>query len=190
MSRDSRGPTEAVSPPTINPLRRIGEREVTGDTNSDSDSRRRSRSPRQESRNLRPKGSDDAAPEQKNEDEESEIVIPEAKRIPNTPSIAEYLKHQVTHYPFQDWCPICVKNAAKNKPHKKVTNIRESEVFSLDYMYMTSKPTTEELAHPILVIKARVSGGVWALPVTRKGCLLYTSPSPRDLSTSRMPSSA
>ena len=26
--------------------------------------------------------------------------------------------------------------------------------------------------------------------VTRNGCLLYTSPSPRDLSTSRMPSSA
>ena len=25
---------------------------------------------------------------------------------------------------------------------------------------------------------------------SRKGCLLYTSPSPRDLSTSRMPSSA
>ena len=27
-------------------------------------------------------------------------------------------------------------------------------------------------------------------PATAKGCLLYTSPSPRDLSTSRMPSSA
>ena len=34
---------------------------------------------------------------------------------------------------------------------------------------MTSKPHDEELAHPILVIKARISGGVWALPVTRKG---------------------
>ena len=28
------------------------------------------------------------------------------------------------------------------------------------------------------------------LPVVPEGCLLYTSPSPRDLSTSRMPSSA
>ena len=28
------------------------------------------------------------------------------------------------------------------------------------------------------------------LPITQKSCLLYTSPSPRDLSTSRMPSSA
>ena len=76
MSCDNRGATEAVSPPDINPLRRIGEGEVTGDSNSDSDSRRRSRSPR-ESRNLRPKGSDDAAPEteteQKKMDEESEI---------------------------------------------------------------------------------------------------------------------
>ena len=103
----------------------VSGKEVTGDTNSDSDSRRRSRSPRNDtSRNLRPKGSDDAAPAKKedqkqSEDEESEIVIPEAKRIPNTPRIAEYMKHQVMHYPFQDWCPICVKNAANNKPHQR-----------------------------------------------------------------------
>ena len=38
----------------------------------------------------------------------------------------------------------------------------------MDYMYMTAKPDKEELAHPILDIKARISGGVWALPVTRK----------------------
>ena len=30
----------------------------------------------------------------------------------------------------------------------------------------------------------------WKESITFKGCLLYTSPSPRDLSTSRMPSSA
>ena len=75
MSCSSSSPEEAVSPPVVNPLRRIGEGEVQGDTNSDSDSRRRSRSPRQDSRNLRPKGSDDAAPEEskENRDEESEI---------------------------------------------------------------------------------------------------------------------
>ena len=28
-------------------------------------------------------------------------------------------------------------------------------MFSIDYMYMTSKPTKGEVAHPILVIKAR-----------------------------------
>ena len=112
MSCNNSSATEAVSPPAINPLGRIGEGEVTGD-NSDSDSRRRSRSPRQAGRNLRPKGSDDAAPEKENKDEESEIVIPETKRIPNTPSIADYMKHQITHYPFQALCPICVKMLPK-----------------------------------------------------------------------------
>ena len=32
--------------------------------------------------------------------------------------------------------------------------------------------------------------GDWTRPILNKSCLLYTSPSPRDLSTSRMPSSA
>ena len=36
---------------------------------------------------------------------------------------------------------------------------------------------------------ASSGGGVW-IPNNRYACLLYTSPSPRDLSTSRMPSSA
>ena len=48
------------------------------------------------------------------------------------------------------------------------------------------------------VQQQRASGmdNVWGVPgygvvkVVRKVCLLYTSPSPRDLSTSRMPSSA
>ena len=73
------------------------------------------------------------------------------------------------HYPFKSWCPICVKNAAQNNPHKKVKHTRQTEVFGMDYMYMTSKPSQIEIAHPVLVIKARISGGVWALPVTRKG---------------------
>ena len=65
--------------------------------------------------------------------------------------------------------PNMCENAAQNNPHKKVKHVRQTEIFSMDYMYMTSKPNAEEIAHPILVIKARISGGVWALPVTRKG---------------------
>ena len=62
-----------------------------------------------------------------------------------------------------------MKNAAQNNPHKKIKHSRQAEVFGMDYMYMTSKPSQAEIAHPILVIKGRISGGVWALPVTRKG---------------------
>ena len=38
--------------------------------------------------------------------------------------------------------------------------------------------------------KARGNNETYEVHLTLKGCLLYTSPSPRDLSTSRMPSSA
>ena len=129
MSCASRSPEEAVSP-TICPIEggRIGEGEDSRDTNSESESRRRSRSPRNRgSQNSRPKGSELAAPES-NKDEEAEIDIPDSGSVPKTPSLEEYTRHQVTHYPFKEWCPICVKNAAKNKPHKKVTNVRETEI--------------------------------------------------------------
>ena len=86
---------------------------------------------------MLPKGSDPAAPvvnlePNATKDVESEIVIPEIESIPNMPSIEEYKLHNTTHYPFKAWCPICVKNAAKNKPHHKVMNQIETEVFSLD----------------------------------------------------------
>ena len=35
-----------------------------------------------------------------------------------------------------------------------------------------------------------LTGFIVGIPLDEEGCLLYTSPSPRDLSTSRMPSSA
>ena len=46
---------------------------------------------------------------------------------------------------------------------------RTSAMFCMDYMYMTKKPSEEELMHPILVIKERVTDGVWAVPLIRKG---------------------
>jgi len=44
--------------------------------------------------------------------------------------------------------------------------------------------------NPQLVIRAKVDRAVQPGKVRMETCLLYTSPSPRDLSTSRMPSSA
>ena len=73
---------------------RIGEGEEIREHNTDSESRRRGRSPRNKSSSSRPKGSTDAAPvveqdKTTTEDEESEIVIPEIKQVPNTPSVDE-----------------------------------------------------------------------------------------------------
>ena len=46
-----------------------------------------------------------------------------------------------------------------------------------------------ELAFAVAAI-GNSEGQLWAHAAGHRDCLLYTSPSPRDLSTSRMPSSA
>ena len=39
------------------------------------------------------------------------------------------------------------------KFQKNVKHVRETEIFGLDYTYMTSMPTNEEIAHPNLLSK-------------------------------------
>lgn len=114
MSSNSCSSEEAVSPELCPNVRgHIGEGEVVGDVNSDSESRCRSRSPRErqerESKTLRPKRSDPGTPVVESEpnatkDEQSEIRIPETECFPNTPSIEEHKAHSITHYPFKAWC--------------------------------------------------------------------------------------
>ena len=97
---------------------RIREGEEDGDTKNE---RKRSRSPRGSQENSREPEEEREDKDKEDSENENEIVIPESERIPNTPSVEEYMKHQVTHYPFKAWCPICVKNAAQNNHHKKST---------------------------------------------------------------------
>ena len=55
------------------------------------------------------------------------------------------------------------------------------------------KPTVQARVSPFAIDRFVVTNGQYAAFVEEAGystCLLYTSPSPRDLSTSRMPSSA
>ena len=91
--------------------------------------------------------------ENQNEDDEQEFVEPQHPPIPVAPTREEWLKHQVTHMPFKSWCPICIKNAEANNPHKLTHHFRGVAMFCMDYMYMTKKPDEEQLMHPILVIK-------------------------------------
>ena len=108
--------------------------------------------------------------EQKPEDPEPEEYInPKGPTTPPSPTTAEWISHQITHMPYKPWCPICVKNAATNIPHRMTHHSRGVAMFSMDYMFMTQKPNEEDLMYPILVIKEKISNGVWALPVIRKG---------------------
>ena len=70
------------------------------------------------------------------------------------------------------------------------------ELPELDYAYDALEPHISaeimELHHSKhhAGYVAGANAALEALEEQRNGCLLYTSPSPRDLSTSRMPSSA
>ena len=56
--------------------------------------------------------------------EEGTVVMPREPNQPEVPTVEEYIKHQITHYPTKPWCPTCVKNAAQNNPHHKNKNQR------------------------------------------------------------------
>ena len=66
-------------------------------------------------------------------------------------------------------------------------------IFPLYVMVVTSLKTMEEIRQgTLLTWPSGLNFDSWAVAWGGRGygCLLYTSPSPRDLSTSRMPSSA
>ena len=86
-------------------------------------------------------------------DENDEYINPNHPPIPIAPTKEEWIKHHITHMPFKAWCPTCVKNAAMNNPHKLTHHFRGIAMFNMDYMYMTPKPSNDEVMHPILVIK-------------------------------------
>ena len=64
------------------------------------------------------------------------------------------------------------------------TEDKKSEIFGIDYQYVAKK-VAPTFKIPIGELYTRLESGKGEI-----GCLLYTSPSPRDTVTSRMPSSA
>ena len=76
--------------------------------------------------------------------EAEDAVVPRGFAKTYTPTTEEYDRHCLTHLPYRSSCPIC----------------------SIDKMFLNGK---DNLADPVLVMTESESGGVWALPVKRKG---------------------
>ena len=74
--------------------------------------------------------------------------------------------------------------ATQSREIKKLPTLRGRTVVNLFYEDSTRTRISFELA------AKRLSADVINFSAKGSSCLLYTSPSPRDLSTSRMPSSA
>ena len=72
----------------------------------------------------------------------------------------------------------------KNKFERIVENLEERETLTIGDQTFLNEIIFDES------IQCSIFGTITFFEVDFKSCLLYTSPSPRDLSTSRMPSSA
>ena len=103
------------------------------------------------------------------------------------PEFAEPLK--VADGIFWFRVPLPKPSSAASDVYKRQLLGLANETLRETVEYLISKKEVSDRfggAMPFLMGFARVLGGFYHL----KACLLYTSPSPRDLSTSRMPSSA
>jgi len=108
------------------------------------------------------------------ESESEEAMDPMVMCVPCRPTQEEVDKHNITHFPFRNWCPACVRGRAQSAPHR-TRKKEESEipVIQIDYGYLKEgyiKETRGEgTGKPILIIKDNRSKWVAAHVVPRKG---------------------
>ena len=109
------------------------------------------------------------------EDESEEAVAPRTRVAPIQPTPEEVDRHMVTHLPFREWCPHCVRGKSVSKPHRPSEGAHDMPTLALDYMFMHSNQSEgEENGMPILVTKDltncdRGTGMISASVVPSKG---------------------
>ena len=119
------------------------------------------------------------------EEEPEEVKEVSAPPVPTLPSLAEVLRHRLTHRPFRSWCPHCIKGKGREDKHGQ-----SSQKFTVpgipkivaDYFFIgrrrpasrTERSLEEEEAEkegqtPILVIKDTLSKCIYAHACPCKG---------------------
>ena len=58
---------------------------------------------------------------------------------PAMPTQEEMDLHQITHLPYQPWCPECVEGFDRELPHRHKEVLRRIPLISCDYLYFTEK---------------------------------------------------
>ena len=106
------------------------------------------------------RGDEEGNPESVAANPEEEAVRPKAKAPPRQPSAEEVENHMVTHLPFRDWCPHCVRGKSGSKPHRNTQGVHEFPTVAIDYMFMHSNQEEgEENGMPILATKDLLNCG-------------------------------
>ena len=85
---------------------------------------------------------------------------------PKLPTQAEIDFHMLTHLPYRNWCEHCVKGRAKEMPHQKCADVRDTVEFHMDFCFPGEEDGSGGLT--ILVIKERSSRMLMASVVPSK----------------------
>ena len=115
-------------------------------------------------------------------DEQEKVEPVKAVKNPATPSAAERAAHEITHWPFRDWCIACMKSRGIGQPHRSVKDEdKQSEVprAIMDYGFIKEDQTAIEDEHgasevarvcmTILVMVETLCNSVWAYSIEGKG---------------------
>ena len=86
---------------------------------------------------------------------------------PRLPSQAERDLHELTHLPYRNWCPVCVRCRGRDLDHRRaVEDERGASEYAFDYCF----PGDEcDFKLVVLVGREKVTGAYFATAVPRKG---------------------
>ena len=87
---------------------------------------------------------------------------------PQTPTPAQIARHNLTHMPYQSWCPYCVASRRKNSHHRKShESERQIPLVVGDYAFPRTKD--DEVGPRMLVLRVYPYKVVFACLVENKG---------------------
>ncbi|CAE7194541.1 unnamed protein product [Symbiodinium sp. CCMP2592] len=103
------------------------------------------------------------------------VPLPLEQKFVEEPTAEQKRRHELSHVPYADWCPHCVKFRAKADKHvSSKPELRDDSVCSFDFAYTgRSSPAEFEGASKdklvCLVIKDSHTGAMHAVPTPAKG---------------------
>ena len=110
--------------------------------------------------------------EQEYEEVEEEADAPQIVRDPRKPTKFEVERHNLTHLPFRDWRPHCVRGKFNNSPHKAKVEKEEDELEEVPRAAMgdlyVGISNEKAQNNPMLIVVDEPTGAVMALVVGRQ----------------------
>ena len=103
-------------------------------------------------------------------DSSGEAKTARSLRTPEPPTDAARMVHNATHFPFRDWCPICVASCGRSSSHRRVVVNKIADTlpqFQTDYMFI--RTVAESKIQPCITFVETRSGVVISFMCARKG---------------------